>query len=286
MKNEELYEKLLMSKGIYTKAKTDIYHCEDGGSFELTFQQKAIWFLQKMNPLNPVYNNPSAVLVKGPLEKEKLRKTFEEIIKRHKILNVGFKEEGGVPIQYIRHETSLEFEFIDYTIDEYKKEHGDLKRYINKIASRPFDLLKDSMLRVSLIKIDENEHVIVINIHHIVSDGWSKGILLKELAAIYAALENETNHNLEPMELQYSDYVRWLKGKADSNEWKDHLLYWKEKLREYLHYLNYPLTILDPQFKHTRVRCWSLLLRNMNMEELNLFVKNIKLRHLYFYYPF
>lgn len=231
MKNEELYEKLLMSKGIYTKAKTDIYHCEDGGSFELTFQQKAIWFLQKMNPLNPVYNNPSAVLVKGPLEKEKLRKTFEEIIKRHKILNVGFKEEGGVPIQYIRHETSLEFEFIDYTIDEYKKEHGDLKRYINKIASRPFDLLKDSMLRVSLIKIDENEHVIVINIHHIVSDGWSKGILLKELAAIYAALENETNHNLEPMELQYSDYVRWLKGKADSNEWKDHLLYWKEKLR-------------------------------------------------------
>jgi amino acid adenylation domain-containing protein len=277
MENEELYEQILMEKGILSKAKTDFYHSEEKTNFELTYQQKSIWFLQQMNPTSPLYNNPSAVLLKGKLNLEKLKEAFSKIVERQRELNVGFTVENGTAYQYIRKVLFFEFEAADYGEKNGAYSVESLKQYINTIAKRTFNLFEDPVLRVTVIKLGDTEHVMVINIHHIVSDGWSKGILLGELASIYGELMDNAPEKLKKQELQYYDYVRWINRKTDSVEWKEQITFWQEKLKSAPALLELPADYERPSIQSNKGSIIGFSFQKDELDEIDDFCKKHKI---------
>jgi len=272
MKNEELYEKILREKGISIQVKTDLCHAEEE-KFELSYQQKSIWFLQQMYPQSPLYNNPSAVLLNGNLDIDKLANTFNKLVERHQILNVGFKVEEGITYQYFRKTINFGFEVLDYITDGHVDSAERLKQYINTITKRPFDLLKDPVLRVYIIKLNEVKYAMIINIHHIVSDGWSKGIILRELASIYGEGIDIESDKLGKTKLQYNDYVRWMNQKNGCNEWKKYLKSWKERLKNSPALLELPADYERPSIQSNQGTMIEFSFSKDELEEIDLYCR-------------
>lgn len=273
MENEDLYEKILREKGICSRVSNNIYHQDEEKNFELTYQQKSIWFLQNMNPSSPMYNNPSAVLLKGRLDVDRLYKTFFKIIERHKILNVKFIVENGVPYQHIKKDIDFGFELLDYRDNINLVNEESVNQLVNKIVMKPFDILNDPMLKVTLIKLNTNEHIMIINIHHIVSDGWSKGIMLKELASIYEKLEGMDSGKLELPQFQYYDYVRWINGKLDSQDCNKQIGFWKQKLKNAPVLLELPTDFPRASIQSNKGSMLQFLFSKNETEEIENFCK-------------
>ncbi|CAM4057766.1 amino acid adenylation protein [Bacillus manliponensis] len=196
---------------------------------ELSHSQKRLWFLNELEGLNPLYNLPNYIEIEGNLHVESLEKSLNDLIQSQDILRTNFFTENGVPYQTINPHTNCALHVMD--LSAHGEEWGmiEAKKEMEYDSVIPFNLEMDPLYRFKLFKIDEQQYIFYFNINHIISDGWSHSVFKAELFKFYKRNITLENAHVEER-VQYSDYIDWQKGLADSPGFKKQLNYWKEKL--------------------------------------------------------
>src|SRR6185369_6403718 len=157
------------------------------GPAPLSFAQQRLWFLHRLDPGSAAYNLPKVIRIQGALAKLRLARVFSEIIRRHEILRTAFAEVDGQPLQVVSPARPLPLPEIDLTGLLEAQRQACLRRLAAEEGTAPFDLGHGPLLRAKLVKLGGEEHVLLFTLHHIVSDGWSTGVLVREISALYHA---------------------------------------------------------------------------------------------------
>ena len=197
----------------------------------LSFAQYRLWFVDQLNQGSSEYNLPSALKINGPLDIAVLDKVFGEIVARHEVLRTNFAEADGVP-QLIVHDpkpwTSDVIDLSGVTESDQKKRVTQL---VDDDAARVYSLQNDSLITTSIIKLDTESHILLLNMHHIISDGWSLGVLVQEIQALYPAFAADQSSPLPPLAIQYSDFAVWQRNWLQGETLEGLKQYWQEALR-------------------------------------------------------
>lgn len=205
----------------------------DNNLFPLSLAQRQLWILQQMDNNTPAYNLPVAMRLKGDINIDNLQKAFDYIIERHEVLRTRYVSIEGKPWQKVVPTEKMIIPTINLCNLTKVKAEEKLKDILAEESQKTFNLEKDFLLRVKLIKIDKNESILLVLLHHIVADGWSLlEILIKELNIIYSALEIGSTPLLEDLPIQYIDYVYWQQNNKNNSKYDDSISYWKEKLSD------------------------------------------------------
>jgi amino acid adenylation domain-containing protein len=210
-------------------------------SMLLSFAQERLWFLEQMGLEQPAYNLPLAIRIKGSLNKEALTASLNEIIRRHDILRTHFMEIEGQPVQVIEDEITLSLRTInlsELSINEQSREAIEL---LSKEALRPFELAQSPLFRAVLVELGANEHILLLTMHHIVSDGWSIGVLLRELSTLYTAFADGRSAQLPALPIQYIDFAIWQRQWLQGDLLERQLNYWVKQLGGELPTLELPV---------------------------------------------
>ena len=169
--------------------------------------------------------------LKGELDEEALRRSFEEIVRRHEVLRTRFEEEEGEPVQVIGESNEVEMAVVELReLGEEEREEAARER-AREEAEKPFDLRSGPMLRTVLMRMGEEEHVLVVTMHHVVSDGWSVGVLIREMTALYEAYSRGEESPLAELEMQYADYAIWQREWLRGEVLEEQMRYWREELK-------------------------------------------------------
>jgi len=186
--------------------------------FPASFAQQRLWFLDQLEPGGASYNIPTAVRLAGDLDVGALRRAFRAIVDRHEVLRTNFVSEGGVPLQVVRPAGELPMPRTDLGGLPADRREGEVHRLMEEEARAPIDLARGPMLRTRLFRLDDREHVVCVTMHHIASDGWSIGVLIREVGVLYEAFRAGEPSPLPGPGLQYGDFAvwqrRWLRGEA------------------------------------------------------------------------
>jgi acyl carrier protein len=177
----ELAENIDTERGAGLKTPPPVVPVARSGELPLSFAQQRLWFIDQLDPGNAVYNFPAAVRLKGPLEMVALKQSLNEIVKRHEALRTTFSVVDGRPVQVIAPVLALTLPLVDLHELPEKDRETEVQRLVANEARRPFDLAEGPLIRATVLRLDENEHVGLLTMHHIVSDGWSTGILIREI---------------------------------------------------------------------------------------------------------
>ena len=205
-----------------------------------SFAQQRLFFLDQLVPDNPFYNIPRSMRLKGKLNKDAMRRTIDEIIKRHETLRTTFKLVAGRPVQVVHPFREGNLPFIDLGNFPAAEREKEAMRLAAEDAERPFDLSTGPLIRSTLLKIEETDYVLLLNLHHIISDGWSLGVLTRELVALYNAFLKNTPLPLPGLTVQYSDFSIWQRSWFSDEAKNDQLPYWREQLGGELPVLELP----------------------------------------------
>lgn len=213
----------------------------------LSFSQERLWFIDKLEG-SVHYHVPTVLRFKGNLDKEALQLAFSSIINRHEVLRTTFQEHDGLAYQEVLPKNSWQLEFVDRKVWEAE---GGVDGWIRKSVNQPFDLSKDHMLRAALLELISDEHVLLLNLHHIASDGWSVSVFVKEFIELYQAAIEKRQANLAELPVQYADYSIWQRNELNERVLSDKLTYWLTKLSD-LTPLNLPLDFPRPAVQSTK----------------------------------
>jgi len=192
----------------------------------LSFAQQRLWFLNQLEPDNAAYNLSFARRLKGDLNEEVLQQSFDEIIRRHEILRTTFAAPDGRAAQLLGPPQSLPIARHDFSTVSA----DELRRHLNQQAQLPFRLDRWPLLRVNLIRLAPDEHVLQLVMHHIISDGWSMQVLIQELSSLYAAYSKSEQSPLAELPMQYSDYALWQREWLTGEVLEEQLQYWRRQL--------------------------------------------------------
>jgi acyl carrier protein len=196
----------------------------------LSFAQERIWYSERLSP-GSVFNMPAALRLRGALDLNAFQGAFDTITERHEVLRTRFVEQDGAPLQCIDTEQPVEIKVISLRSRSPKECASEVRRIAELQAGTPFHLDKGPLLRVTLLDLDENEHVLIIVLHHIIADGWSISVLTRELVACYTAMSRGIPHALPPLQLQYGDFACWQREKQTPQILKLQRDYWANKLK-------------------------------------------------------
>ncbi|WP_437755425.1 amino acid adenylation domain-containing protein [Sorangium sp. So ce1389] len=210
------------------------------GDSPVSFGQQRLWFLDQLEPDSSFYNIPAAVRIRGPLDTEALERSLREIAARHEVLRTTIIAVHGQPRQVIAPESALALPVVELgAVGETEREQLVQRRAAEE-AQRPFNLARGPLLRAELLRLDEQEHVLLLTVHHIISDGWSVGVLLKELAALYPAFRRGEPSPLSALPIQYGDFAAWQRRWLEGEAREEQLAYWKRQLAGAPRYLDLP----------------------------------------------
>jgi acyl carrier protein len=200
------------------------------GPLPASFAQERLWFLDQLEPGQSSYNIPSAVRLQGRLDIPALERAFREIVRRHEVLRTRFESREGVPHQVIAPslEVNLEVDDLSALAEEYRQ--IEALRRVTAEAGKPFDLARGPLIRTGLVRLGEEEHIVLVTMHHIVSDGWSIGILIREVSALYEAFHKGEPSPLEEPPVQYADYAVWQRGWLEGEALQAQIDYWTSRL--------------------------------------------------------
>ncbi len=209
---------------------TQIGRAERGEALALSFAQQRLWFLEQLQPGDTSYNIPGAVRIEGRLDAEILERSFQEIVRRHEALRTRFEAVQGEPRQIIEDAGMLRLEQVDLSGLAGEELEREIDRHAREEALRAFDLSRCPLLRTVLLKCSEQDHVLVLTMHHIVSDGWSLGILLREIAVLYESYLAGQPSPLEELGVQYADFSVWQRQWMSGEVLEQQLGYWRKQL--------------------------------------------------------
>ncbi|NCS15837.1 MAG: amino acid adenylation domain-containing protein, partial [Microcystis aeruginosa G13-12] len=195
----------------------------------LSFAQQRLWFLDQLQPNSALYNIPMVLHFRGNLNQKALEQSLQEICDRHEVLRTNFVTIDGQPTQVIQttRETISVVNLEDLPIHEQAEKTQQLKQ---KQATQPFDLAKESLIRITLVVLSETEHLLLVCMHHIISDGWSIEVLIHELTSLYNAYTQNQPANLAPLPIQYADFALWQKQWLQGDVLQTQLNYWQNQL--------------------------------------------------------
>ncbi len=200
------------------------------GNLPLSFAQQRLWFLDQLIPNNPFYNIPVALHLTGSLNKAALEQSFNEIVRRHEALRTTFVIQSGQPVQVINSTLTIPLPIIDLRQLLQAEREIQVRQFTTQEAQRPFNLSTDSLLQLKLLRLDETEYILLLNMHHIVSDGWSIGVLIQEIATLYTAFANNQPSPLPKLTIQYADFAYWQRQWLQGEVLEKQLSYWQKQL--------------------------------------------------------
>jgi len=199
-------------------------------SLPLSYGQERLWVLDQMEPGNVAYNMPGALRIRGELKVGVLERCLGEIVRRHEILRTTFEVRSGVPVQVVHPAKGLVLEEVDLQAEQDVEQR--VRELIAAEGHHRFDLSTGPLMRVRLLKLKEDEHVLLLTLHHIIFDGWSGGILVKEFVELYKAFAAGKESPLAELPIQYSDYAVWQKKWLSGQVMERQLNYWNGQLKK------------------------------------------------------
>jgi amino acid adenylation domain-containing protein len=201
-----------------------------GVELPLSFAQQRLWFLDQLEPGNAFYNIPTALRLEGALDVAALERSFATLLQRHESLRTTVRTVDGRAFQAVAPEAGLPLPLVDLSALPEPERQEETRRLLAEEARRPFDLARGPLLRVTLLRLGEREHLLLATMHHILSDGWSMGVLVRELAQVYEALQAGKSPALPELPIQYADYALWLRGWMQGEVLEKQLSWWKQHL--------------------------------------------------------
>ncbi|HEY0603974.1 MAG TPA: amino acid adenylation domain-containing protein [Herpetosiphonaceae bacterium] len=202
----------------------------DQSTAPLSFSQQRLWFLEQLDPGTAAYNLPQAVRLQGRLDVDVLRRSLNEIVRRHESLRTTFAASEGEPHAVVAPALELDLPIVDLRDLPVDEREQTIQRWMQTEATQPFDLQRGPLLRVRLLRQAADEYILLINIHHIVSDGWSNSVLIREIAAHYQAFAANQPSPLPQLPIQYADFAAWQREYLQSEVLDRHMSYWKQQL--------------------------------------------------------
>ncbi|HEU4557526.1 MAG TPA: amino acid adenylation domain-containing protein, partial [Longimicrobium sp.] len=202
----------------------------DGSPLPLSFAQQRLWFIDQLEPGSAAYNLTGAWRLEGALDTAALERSLGEIVRRHEALRTVFAEVDGSPVQVIAPFGGLALPVEDLSGLSEADREAALRRRAWEVAARPFDLAAGPLFRAALLRLGEHDHVLLLGMHHIVSDGWSVGVLYRELSALYAAYRAGAESPLPELAVQYADFAVWQREHLEGEALDRQLSYWRERL--------------------------------------------------------
>jgi amino acid adenylation domain-containing protein/non-ribosomal peptide synthase protein (TIGR01720 family) len=202
------------------------------GRAPLSFAQQRLWFIEQLKPGDAVYNCSAAVRLEGRLNLEALEGAINEIIKRHEVLRTRIEVEAATPAQVIEgwEWRRLRVEDLMSLIPEEREKEA--RRIMREEAGRGFDLRRGPLMRVMALRLGEDQHILIFTMHHIVSDGWSMEVLVREMCVLYEAMSEGKGSPLKELEIQYADYAKWQREYLAGGVMENEIEYWKERLKD------------------------------------------------------
>ena len=196
----------------------------------LSFAQQRLWFIERLAPGESVYNVSRGVRLRGLLDVEALQQGLDELVRRHEALRTNFTSVDGTPSQVINPTRSIQLNFTDLRELSQDERESEANLLLKHEAERAFDLARDPLLRVTLLRLSDDEHLLLFTLHHIICDGWSMQVLADELSTLYAAYSNCETGSLEDLPIQYADFACQQRDLFQGNAFDKQLAYWKRQL--------------------------------------------------------
>jgi amino acid adenylation domain-containing protein len=235
----------------------------------LSYAQQRLWLLDKIDGGSSHYNMPDALHLRGKLDVDALHGAFNEILLRHECLRTCFKENGdGHPYLDIQQAQILNIEIHDLSELDNAQKNAELESLVQRESEALFDLSKDIMLRARLIKLADDEHVLLATTHHIASDGWSRSIIIGEFCALYRAFKQGQESPLPPLPVQYADYAHWQREWLQGELLDEQLGYWENQLRSLPPVHSLPLDHTRPE---SQTFNGNIVTRKMDRESMDRF---------------
>jgi amino acid adenylation domain-containing protein len=216
------------------------------GEIPLSFGQQRLWFLDQLEPASIAYNVPQALRIAGPLDARAVEVSIREVIRRHENLRTTFASVGGRPSQIIAPAIESTLPVVDLQHLPDSQREAEARRLANEEAGRSFDLAFGPLLRMNLIRLQDEDHILLLTMHHIISDGWSMSVLVKELMALYEAALAGSPSPLSELPIQYADYSYWQRNWLKGEVLEKHLSYWTEQLKGSPPELDLPVDFARP----------------------------------------
>jgi amino acid adenylation domain-containing protein/FkbM family methyltransferase len=236
----------------------DLDASEDVYVFPTSFAQERLWFLDQFDPGNPTYNIPIALRISGPLDVAALKRSLNEIVQRHEALRTTFDQVDDQPAQVIVPELRIDVPLLTGSGQAW------VQQLVAEETQRPFDLAQGPLVRATLLKLSAQEHVLLLSMHHIVSDGWSMGVLTRELATLYKAFVSGQPASLPALPVQYADFAAWQRDWLQGEVLASQLAYWRQKLAGKLPLIELPTDRPRPPVQtHRGATHWFVLPRSL-----------------------
>ncbi|HEV3051100.1 MAG TPA: amino acid adenylation domain-containing protein, partial [Longimicrobium sp.] len=232
----DLFERPVLAdfaRGLQTAARAEaaaIVPVERSGPIPLSFAQQRLWFLEQFGKLGSTYHIPMRLRLRGDLDRGALVRALDRIVARHEVLRTGFPTVDGEPVQRIAPVEESGFRLMEHDLRASADAEDDLSRLVQDEANAPFDLARGPLFRGRLVRMAADDHVLLLSMHHIVSDGWSVGVLFRELGALYAAFARGEPDPLPPLPVQYADYAAWHRRWVEGPVLAAQADYWRETL--------------------------------------------------------
>ncbi|MGD9898613.1 MAG: amino acid adenylation domain-containing protein [Calditrichaceae bacterium] len=228
----ELFELMLIDEGIDLSEIAILPQKPKDNHIPVSFAQQRLWFLDQLEPGNSLYSIPAAVKIKGNFNKEAFNKSINTIIKRHSVLRTAFIAIDGSPAQVISAEMDIKIPEVDLSGLDKQELDSQLNEIIISQTEKPFDLQTTPLIRASFLNLSKDETIVVLTIHHIVSDGWSMGVIISEIKELYPAYCLNKSITLPELPVQYADYAIWQRKWFRGNVLDKQITYWKNQLKD------------------------------------------------------
>lgn len=196
-----------------------------------SYGQQQLWLMDQINPESREYMVPEALLLRGPLDVEALRAAFIRLAERHEILRTSFDlGDEGVLVQTVEDTPSSFFTVVDPPNEDSNDLQAVLEDRLGELTEEPFDLSRGPLIRVALTRLGRNKHLLTVVMHHIICDGWSFGVMSRELPVLYASARDEVADGLDPLSIQYADFSAWQRSEEQTQRFERQASYWHKRL--------------------------------------------------------
>ncbi|MBV8177164.1 MAG: AMP-binding protein, partial [Verrucomicrobia bacterium] len=227
---DKLISFLLQKRGLATREKDELVRYSEKGSIPLSYSQQRLWFVDRLTGASTEYNILEPWRLRGMLDRDALVKAVQTIVERHDSLRTQFAELDGKPIQVVVRDLRILIPIEDLRrLDEAARQEA-VEKAIQQEAEKPFKLAHDPLMRVKLLILGEQDHILLLTLHHIITDGWSSGVFYQEFVALYEAFRCGRENPLKPLGVQYTDFALWQRRRLDKGAMERGLKYWREQL--------------------------------------------------------
>src|SRR5829696_150520 len=237
-------------------------------AFPTSFAQLRLWFVHQLEPGSPSYNVTTALRLRGNLDRGALEQSLATVIERHEALRTTFRLINDEPVQVVAPQLQVQLPLADRTEVPAEDQESEVQRLVQVQARLPFDLQRGPLLRAQLVRLAPDEHVLILVVHHIVFDGWSSGVLSRELSECYRAFTTGSAPQLPELSVQYADYAVWQREWLAGEAFDRQLAYWRTQLSGAPSFLELPTDFPRPHVQRHRGATEKLLLNSRLLQKL------------------